>query len=253
MVTNTSCSIPGASDLLIGNAKTLGVDLSLADAVVLSHGHYDHTGGLEAVLDIADHAVVYLHPDAVMGRFSCKPSGAKPIGMSATVRACLACRHVVWTESPVEIFPGLWVTGAVPRTHDIEDVGGPFFRDPTCHVADPLADDQSLFIESASGTILLTGCAHAGIVNTMDYVATLTGRDSFYTVAGGMHLLHASQDRIAYTQQAFERLGVEHLAPAHCTGSHVITKFNADYADTCMAFTAGTVLTLPSIENLARK
>jgi len=94
----------GQSDILIQNAKALGVNLAEADAIILSHGHYDHVGGLAAVLDIAAKAKVYLHPAAIEPKFIRKPSGAQSIGMPDPAKKALRGRDVVWTETPVEKF-----------------------------------------------------------------------------------------------------------------------------------------------------
>ena len=137
----------GQSDILIQNAKALGINLAEADAIILSHGHYDHTGGLAAVLDIADKAKIYLHPAAIEAKFSQKASGAKSIGMSDSAKEAIQDQHVVWTATPAIIFPGMPVTGQVPRMNDYEDVGENFFVDASCEKSDELLDDQTLFIE----------------------------------------------------------------------------------------------------------
>ena len=164
----------GQSDILIKNAEVLGIDLAETDAIVLSHGHYDHTGGLAAVLDIADKAKIYLHPAAVEPKFSKKTAGAEPIGMSDSARKAIKNREVIWTETPTQIFPGVTVTGQVPRINDFEDVGGAFFLDENCQKADELLDDQTLFIETAKGLVILFGCAHAGVVNILHHITEST-------------------------------------------------------------------------------
>ena len=234
----------GASAQLLDNANTLGIDLSRADAIVLSHGHYDHTGGLPAVLDIAAHAVIYLHPAAVKPKYSQKPAGAKPIGMSIDAQRLLTHRHVIWTESPTMIFPGLSVTGRVPRTNPIEDVGGAFFQDATCQIPDTMNDDQSLFIETPQGMAIVLGCAHAGVMNVMQYISHLTGQKKFHAVIGGMHLLHAGPNRLDQTEAAFRAFNVRCLAPAHCTGSDVMKRFKKVFPGRCVRCGTGATFTM---------
>jgi 7,8-dihydropterin-6-yl-methyl-4-(beta-D-ribofuranosyl)aminobenzene 5'-phosphate synthase len=117
----------GQSDALIGNAEKLGIDLAQADAIVISHGHFDHTGGLKAILDFATKAKIYLHPAAIETKFSCKTSGAKSIGMSNSAKKTIKGRNVIWTVTPAWLFPGLAVTGQVPRVITSKTLGENFF------------------------------------------------------------------------------------------------------------------------------
>ena len=229
----------GQSDAVIENSAALGIDLSTADAIVLSHGHYDHAGGLASVLEIAKNASVYVHPGAVVDRFSQRSAGAKPIGMSEAAKRALLSRGVIWTEKPVQIFPGVTVTGQVPRLNDFEDTGGAFFLDRDCRQADDIPDDQSLLIESSRGLIVVLGCAHAGVVNILDYSAKLSGKGCIYAVMGGMHLLRASDERVNRTIEAFERYGIERIAPVHCTGEAAVERIKRAFSKQYFASPAG--------------
>ena len=230
----------GQSDILIQNAKISGINLAEADAIILSHGHYDHTGGLAAVLDIAVKAKVYLHPAAIEPKFSQKASGAKFIGMPDFARKAIQNREVIWTETPTQIFPDVKVTGQVPRNNNFEDVGGAFFLDKKCQKSDELLDDQTLFIESPKGLVVIFGCAHAGVVNTFHYVAELSGEKNIYAVMGGTHLLNASVERIEHTIEVFKQYDVQKIGLAHCTGSNAIKKFMDAFPDLCFVCSVGT-------------
>jgi len=230
----------GQSDILTKNAKVLGIDLAETDAIVLSHGHYDHTGGLAAVLDIAEKAKIYLHPAAVKPKFSKKASGAKSIGMPDFALKAIKNREVIWTETPTQIFPGVTVTGQVPRINDFEDVGGAFFLDENYQKADKLLDDQTLFIETSKGLVIVFGCAHAGVVNILHHIAYLTEKKQFYAALGGMHLLRASKERVERTENVFRDYGLKKIGPAHCTGADVIRRFWNVFPDRCFDNTVGT-------------
>jgi len=235
----------GASQIAQANAASLGIDLSQTEAVVLSHGHYDHTGGLMRVLDMAPAAGVYLHPDAVKPKFSCHENqSCRAIGMPAFTTLLLqdpATKHPIrWNTGPQEIFPGLWITGAIRRITDYEDVGGPFFEDALRKEPDPLLDDQALFFESEEGLVVVLGCAHAGVVNTLHYIMDVTGQKRFSTVLGGMHLGSASPERIARTLEEFQIHDVAHIGPAHCTGEKATAQLWNTFPDRCFSCSVGT-------------
>lgn len=233
----------GQSDIIARNAKLLGINLAGAETIVLSHGHYDHTGGLSAVLDVAPQATIYLHPAALKPKFGRKNNKTRAIGISDSTKEMIISRakngKVIWTESPTEVSTGLFVTSRIPRITDFEDVGGAFFVDSDCRRADTLPDDQAMFFDSPKGLVVLLGCAHSGVVNTLHYVAKLSGQKRIYAVIGGMHLLNASAERIERTIDVFRQYDVRRIAPAHCTGNNAVEKFEKAFSEQCFACSVG--------------
>jgi 7,8-dihydropterin-6-yl-methyl-4-(beta-D-ribofuranosyl)aminobenzene 5'-phosphate synthase len=157
----------GQTEKLFDNAQRLNVDISSADAVILSHGHYDHTGGLSKVIQAAPTAKVYLHPKAVEPKYSLKNSVTRSIGMSRDAQLQLLEREVeggvVFVDGRTEVFKGIVLTGPVPRCTSFENTGGHFYGDLACTVVDDLADDQnSLFFESDEKPRRRLGCAIPG-------------------------------------------------------------------------------------------
>jgi len=241
----------GQTDLLVENAKFLGVNLAKTEAIVLSHGHYDHTGGLAAVLDIAPRATVYIHPEALESKFGRKCSETKAIGLSDSIREIIRIQaengKVVWTEGPTEVMPGLFATGQIPRNTDFEDVGGAFFVDENCEKADILPDDQAMFFDTPKGLVVLLGCSHAGVVNTLDYIVKLTGKESIYSIIGGLHLLSSSQEQIERTISVFRKYDVQRIGLAHCTGENATRHISNALQGRCFICSTGSQVNLQKI------
>ena len=234
----------GQSDALIHNAQQLNIDISIANAVLLSHGHYDHTGGVGAVLELARGTKIYAHPAAFEPKFSQKNNGSvRYIGMSPENQQIIREQsELVLVEASTEICDGLFLTGPVPRVTDFEDTGGPFFTDELCQLPDDLIDDQAAFLDTPAGTVVILGCAHSGVINTLRYIQTLTNNRPIHTVIGGMHLLSASEERIRKTVAELIKLEVEHLYPCHCTGINGMVRLWTEFPGRCLATPTGTTI-----------
>lgn len=211
----------GASGTVLEhNAGMMGIAVQKADAIVLSHGHIDHVGGLETILRMAPNVPLYMHPYATNAKFTGVPGKAHRSDTlyftSSKFRE--KGRKITESREPLEIAKGIWMTGEIPRVNDYENTGGPFCTDEGCTQPDPLLDDQALFIPTDKGTIVVTGCAHAGLINTLDYVKNLTDGEPIRFVIGGTHLESASKERMERTFADLKRLGVTEIHPCHCTG-----------------------------------
>ncbi len=233
----------GQGNVLASNAYRMHVPLHEADTVVLSHGHYDHTGGLAEALKTNRLATVHAHPAALAPKYARKSDGsARDIGLPPTAEKALRSLHrrLVPTDQPTRVADRLMVTGPVPRLTDFEDTGGPFFLDPACTTPDPLQDDQSVFFDTVEGTVVLLGCAHAGVINTLQYIRQLTGDRPIRAVLGGMHLGNASSERIRRTIAELRRIRVQQLAPGHCTGMPATVALWTAFPSLCATCHAGS-------------
>ena len=233
----------GQGLVLASNAARLGVDLATADAIVLSHGHFDHVGGLELALAAAPNAALFLHPRAVEAKFSGSDpkTGGRRISTAFVEREAFrgGGRRVVVTREPTEVVPGVWMTGEIPRMNDFEDTGGPFFLEAALMQPDPLLDDQAVFLPTPQGVIVIFGCAHSGVVNTLGHIARLTGVAPVRLVLGGLHLERATSHRMNETVRVLRECRPARMGFCHCTGLAAIRRLWQEFPESCVQAYAG--------------
>lgn len=203
------------------NTRILGVDLDKTDILTLSHGHYDHTGGIAQVLRRAQKANVYCHPGIVQPRYAIRDGTPKSIQLPRISMAAidrLPSQHLHWVQQPMLLSERIGITGPISRETSFEDTGGPFYLDPEGRRADPIEDDLALWIRTDDGVIVCVGCSHAGLVNTLNHVQRLSHGQRIRAVIGGFHLLNASRERLDQTIAALRLFEPDMMIPCHCTG-----------------------------------
>lgn len=211
----------GQGGVLKSNLQRLNLRADCIDTVVLSHGHFDHSGGLADALERDQPVRVMFHPDALGKKYAKSQNGpSREIGIPFPARKALRKSSVELeiSEGPTEIADGLMTTGRVPSLNEFEQPSNRFYVDEACSTPDHLPDDQSIYFMGDEGTVVLLGCAHSGVVNTLQHVSQLTDGRPIQAVIGGMHLVDASQDRIYRTIEGLRQWDLNLLAPAHCTG-----------------------------------
>jgi len=238
----------GQGKALIANAAQLGCDLSQVDTLVLSHGHYDHSGALSSVLRSAPSCRVYCHNGAFVPRYSVRPGEApRTISSAPSDREAifaLSPTQVHWVSEPHQIIPGIGLSGPIPRVHPMEDTGGPFFLDPDGHRPDPLEDDLALWIKTDRGLVIITGCCHAGLINSVDHILSVSGVERVFGIIGGLHLVNASNDRLMATCSALRNWVPEFIIPCHCSGDEASAFLREQLGTMVISGYAGFKLTL---------
>jgi 7,8-dihydropterin-6-yl-methyl-4-(beta-D-ribofuranosyl)aminobenzene 5'-phosphate synthase len=226
----------GAGRALLGNARALQVDLGKSEAVVISHEHGDHTGGLDAALNACGRVDLFVHPAGFETRYWKDGARATPHRLPLSrQQAGQRGRKLIETKEPTRIREGLMVTGQIPRVSDFEDtgVGAYAFLDESLRTPDPILDDQAVFFRVPEGLVILLGCGHAGLANTMRYVSELTGEQRIFAVMGGTHLLSASPARMRKTVQALQEHDVQRIMLSHCTGVQAFATLAAAFPGRC--------------------
>lgn len=237
----------GQGMVLRHNANALDINLASTDDLVISHGHFDHTGGVAINGGTRWKASFYVHPEAFRTRYVKRTDQpARSIGWAGGPKDSLRERFasVIETASATRITDGVWVTGRIPRQNDFEDTGGPFFLDEAGMIPDPLNDDQAMYIETRKGLVILLGCGHSGVVNTLTYIAQLTKSKGFYAVIGGMHLIESNAERVARTITALLDYHVQEVAPLHCTGDAATAALRQAWPHGFHHLSAGANLTI---------
>lgn len=215
----------GQSDILLRNAGYLKIDLKTAGLLVISHGHYDHTGSVAEILNLNRSIQVYCHPGIFVPRYSRQDDGTlKPIGMEEKHSGALQeiIDSIKWISKPMNLSEDIGITGRIPRIKEFEDTGGSFFLDPDGTRQDSIPDDLAMWFKTKKGLVIVTGCCHSGLINTIEYIIKITGEEKIHSIIGGFHLKNASTDRLERTCRALESFSPCKLIACHCTGDNAV-------------------------------
>jgi 7,8-dihydropterin-6-yl-methyl-4-(beta-D-ribofuranosyl)aminobenzene 5'-phosphate synthase len=240
----------GAGVAAVQNAQIMGVDLAEIDAIVLSHGHHDHTGGLRDVLRRAAKPLdVIAHPDVWGLKYGRAPTDKTEhfagLPFRRELLESLGAKFNL-ARKPVRIANGITTTGEIPMVTGYEAIDkGLLEKKGDEMLPDKLADDLALVIEADFGLVVILGCAHRGIVNTLRRARKVTGKELIYAAIGGTHLVHASPERLERTAADLEEMGVQYLGVSHCTGFKASAYLAERFGERFFLNNSGTKLELP--------
>lgn len=234
--------------VLLHNLNLVGVEAGSIDAVALSHGHYDHTGGLPMLLEsLAPGTPLYANPDLFRERYSIRDGELEDVGTTLTREDLAARMSLRLNAEPQEIVPGVWTTGTITERPEIEGRSDYHrMREDGELVPDAYLDDLALVLELGDRLALICGCCHAGLINTLTHVERTFERP-IEVIAGGLHLTSASEAELERVCELLvDRSALRRVYPNHCTGEAAFVALTCELgASGVQPCPAGTVLALP--------
>jgi len=221
----------GQGFTLLHNAQRMNKNLHDLKDVALSHGHYDHSGGLLPLLRTCGTKRVFGHPSIFTPRYRHKDTGESlSLGMPYP-REYLEGQGAGFDLSDQyrEILPNIFMTGQVSRKTGFETGDSGLYTDTCGCSRDPFDDDQSLVIPCDKGLVILLGCCHAGLINTLEHIAEKTGRRDIHAVIGGTHLGFCNAQQLDQTVQVLKQWQITKLAVSHCTGFPAASRLHQEF------------------------
>jgi 7,8-dihydropterin-6-yl-methyl-4-(beta-D-ribofuranosyl)aminobenzene 5'-phosphate synthase len=239
---------------VLHNMEQMGIDVKEIETIVLSHGHMDHTGSLNAILDkMPGRIPLVVHPGAfVYPRYTRQPDGAKNLWPRTLVKDDLEQKNVEMVESKTPTLIAddmIMVTGTVERITEFEKgMPNALVEKDGEIVKDPIIDDQALVIKlNEKGLIVITGCAHAGVINTVMFAQKTTGEQKIHAVLGGFHLTGPFFEKIHdETFEELKKFDLDVISPMHCTGRKAIQRISEEFPSGFVLNSVGSKMTLSS-------
>lgn len=230
----------GQSFAFTYNAEKMNISLEGLDAIVISHGHYDHTGGLEYLVKSNQKLPnIYVQEEA----FFEKKNGEKNIGIPWNVEEFRD--NIVYVSEKEEIFQNIYLISNIPYYTDFERVPSKFKKIKYGKIVeDDMIDEQVLVIEKEEGLFVFAGCSHRGIINILKHVNKIFNGKRICFLIAGMHLISSNNEYIQRTIDELKKIDIDKIIPLHCTGPIAISRIQAEFKDKCEMVETGQIISL---------
>lgn len=236
----------GQTRVFARNAEILKEELTRLDGIILSHGHYDHCGGLGNWLEEEQKGVscpIYVNERAFEKKYTKNPKNnqMRYIGIDWSPELCGEQLKLI-RESKQQIAENVFLLSQIPYRVSFEPAPGLFYQDEAGTIADSMADEQLMVIREEKGLLVFAGCAHPGIINCLSYVRESFSGEHIYGIFAGMHLKNCPRERLELTIQELKKINAEVVVPMHCTGILGIAAIKEQLGDNCVLAEAGKVI-----------
>ena len=242
----------GQSDNYLKNAVLMNIDLIEADVAVISHGHYDHTSGVNTFLNINEKAFVFIGQGAYYPRYNVKDisnpqennSYGEEIGIQEEIKKNLiGSKRGKVIKSPLMIKESIMLSGPIPcKNHETKT---PFMININGEYKDdPVLDEQFMIIKREKGYYIFTGCCHAGITNTVEYARYLMPEENLLGLIGGLHLKDSDEKEWSGITDYLQKLDIDLIIPLHCTGDAATKYLKEAFGEKCKLLSSGDSIIL---------